>query len=303
MKSVVAGFVFLIAISCTAFAQNLPSGDYKVTVDVDLVVFNVTVTDSKGHLVTGLTKDDFRVVEGGQTQDLQFVRPEDTPATVGLVIDNSGSMRRKRAEVSEAALAFVEASNPQDEIFVVNFNERVFMGLPPSVPFTSDSEQLRAALATGGAEGKTALYDAIAVALKHLDQGTQQRKALVLLSDGGDNASGETEAGVLALAEKSNATIYTINLEDPEDKDQNPKILEQLSKLTNGETYRVKSTDQLPDVWRKIAGGIRSQYTLGYFSKNPKRDGAFRPVQITAISKDGKPFKVRARKGYMAARP
>jgi VWFA-related protein len=274
-----------------------------VTVDVDLVVFNVTVTDAKGHLVNGLTKNDFHVVESGQAQELQFVRPEDTPATVGLLIDNSGSMRRKRAEAGAAALAFVEASNPHDEMFVVNFNERVFMGLPASLPFTSDPGQLRAALTSNRAEGKTALYDAVAAALKHLDQGTQQRKALVLLSDGGDNASGETEAAVLALAEQSNATIYTINLDDPDDKDQNPKVLEQLSKLTNGEAYRVKNIDQLPDVWRKIAGGIRSQYTLGYFSKNPKHDGAFRSVQITATGKDGKLLKVRSRKGYIAPRP
>jgi VWFA-related protein len=176
------------------------------------------------------------------------------------------------------------------------------MGLPPSLPFTSDAAQLRAALTTSRAEGKTALYDAVAAALKHLDKGTQQRKALVLLSDGGDNASGETEAAVLALAEQSNATIYTINLDDPDDKDQNPRILEQLSKVTNGEAYRVKSVDQLPDAWRKIAGGIRSQYTLGYFSKNPKRDGTFRPVQITATGKDGKPLRVRSRKGYVAPR-
>jgi VWFA-related protein len=212
-------------------------------------------------------------------------------------------MRRKRSDVVEAAMAFVESSNPQDEIFVVNFNEKVFMGLADGLPFTSDANQLRTALNKTRAEGKTALYDAIATALKHLDSGTQQRKALVLLSDGGDNASAETENTVLAMAEQSSATIYAINLDDPDDKDQNPKLLERLAKLTNGDAYRVKSVDELPDVWRKIAGGIRNQYTIGYVSKNRNRDGTFRPVKIIAVGRDGKLFRVRARKGYIASGP
>src|SRR4029077_909672 len=130
------------------------------------------------------------VIESGQEQSIQFVRPEDIPATVDLVIDNSGSMQRKRSDVIGAALAFAEASNPQDEIFIVNFNERVFMGLPRGQAFTSDLSRLRASLENTRAEGKTALYDAVAAGLKHLERETHQRKALVVISDGGDNASG-----------------------------------------------------------------------------------------------------------------
>jgi Ca-activated chloride channel family protein len=267
---------------------------------VDLVIFNVTVTDSKGHPVKGLSKDDFRIVEAGQEQSIQFVRPEDIPATVGLVIDNSGSMRRKRTDVIDAALAFAESGNPQDEIFIVNFNERVSMGLPDGIPFTSDLNQLRAALQNTRAEGKTALYDAVAAALKHLEGGRHQRKALVVISDGGDNASGATESMVVALAEQSSATIYTIDIDDPDDKDQNPKVLQDLAKLTAGEAYRAKSLDELPGIWHKIAGGIRDQYTIGYISKNPTHDGAFRSVKVIATGNDGKPLRVRARKGYIA---
>jgi Ca-activated chloride channel family protein len=274
--------------------------DYKVSVDVDLVIFNVTVTDSKGRLVKGLAKEDFRVLEDTQPQEIQFVRPEDIPATVGLVIDNSGSMRRKRSDVVAAALAFAESSNPQDEIFIVNFNERVSMGLPDALPFTSDMVQLRAALANTRAEGKTAMYDAIATALKHLEMGTHQKKALVILSDGGDNASGQTENAVLTMAGQSNATIYTIDIDDPDDPDQNAKALQQMAKLTGGDAYRPRNLDELPDVWRKIAGGIRSQYTIGYVSKNRNRDGALRNVKVVVTGKDGKPFHVRARKGYIA---
>ena len=300
MKPVALPVVLSLALSASALCQT-PPRDYKVTVDVDLVVFNAMVTDSKGHLVKGLAKDNFRVVEAGREQEIQFVRPEDTPATVGLVIDNSGSMRRRKSEVADAASAFVESSNPQDEIFVVNFNEHIFMGLPPNVPFSNDVAQLRTAFANSRAEGKTALYDAIAAALKHVSEGRLQRKAIVVLSDGGDNASAQTEASIRTLAEQSNATIYTINLDDPDDKDQNPKVLQQLAKLTNGEAYQVKTAAELPDVWRKIAGGIRSQYTIGYVSKNGNHDGVFRPVQIFASGSDGKALRVRARKGYRAA--
>jgi Ca-activated chloride channel family protein len=303
MKVFVIAFVSFFGLVLFTSAQKSPDSstrDFRLSVDVDLVIFNVTVTDSKGHSVKGLSKDDFRIIEAGQEQNIQFVRPEDIPATVGLVIDNSGSMRRKRSEVVDAALAFAESSNPQDEIFIVNFNERVSMGLPGGLAFTSDLNQLRAALANTRAEGKTALYDAVAAALKHLEAGTHQRKALVVLSDGGDNASGQTENSVLALAEQSNATIYSIGIDDPDDKDQNPKVLQELAKLAGGEAYHPKTLDELPDVWRKIAGGIRNQYTIGYVSKNRTHDGAFRSVKVIATGKDGKPLHVRARKGYIA---
>jgi VWFA-related protein len=302
MKFFPVSLILAIVLGQLAFGQkDANPRDFKLSVDVDLVVFNVTVTDSKGRSVKGLSKDDFRIIEAGQEQSIQFVRPEDIPATVGLVIDNSGSMRRKRPDVIEAAMAFAESSNPEDEIFLVNFNERVFMGLPRGVPFTSDLAQLRTALGNTRAEGKTALYDAVSSALKHLEAGTHQRKALVVISDGGDNASAERESSVLSLAEQSNATIYTIDIDDPDDKDQNPKVLQDLAKLSGGEAYRPKSLEDLPDVWRKIARGIRNQYTIAYVSKNQTHDGRFRNVKVLATGKDGKPLRVRARKGYVAA--
>ena len=218
MRASAIGFVIILtSLTFGQKARESNARDFKLSVDVDLVVFNVTVTDSKGHAVKGLSKENFRIVEDGQEQTVQFVHPEDIPATVGLVIDNSGSMRRKRSDVIDAAMAFAESSNPQDEIFIVNFNERVSMGLPAGVPFTSDLNQLRAALANTRAEGKTALYDAVTGALKHLEEGSLQRKALVLISDGGDNASGATESSALAMAGQSNATIYTIDIDDPDD--------------------------------------------------------------------------------------
>jgi VWFA-related protein len=306
MKAICNGLIVFLALVLPAWSQKPPdshASDFKLSVDVDLVIFNVTVTDTKGRPVKGLSKDNFHIIESGQEQAIQFVRPEDTPATVGLVIDNSGSMRRKRQDVIDAALAFAESSNPQDEIFVVNFNERVFMGLPPAMPFTSDLAQLRTALGDTRAQGKTALYDAVTAGLKHLEMGTHQRKALVVLSDGGDNASGATESSVLALAGQSNATIYTIDIDDPDNKDQNPKALQDLARLTAGESYRAKSVDELPGIWLKIAGGIRDQYTIGYISRNRAHDGTFRNVKVTATGKDGKPLRVHARNGYIAPNP
>jgi VWFA-related protein len=303
MKVFFIGLVFSLVLAQTVSsqsAQDSSAKDFKLSVDVDLVIFNATVTDSKGRPVKGLSKNNFRIIEAGQEQPIQFVRPEDTPATVGLVIDNSGSMRRKRSDVIDAALAFAESSNPQDEIFIVNFNERVFMGLPVGMKFTSDLATLRTALANTRAEGKTALYDGVSAGLKHLQAGTHQRKALVVLSDGGDNASGASEKAVLSLAEESNATVYTIEIEDPDDKDQNPKVLEDLARLTAGEAYRAKSLDELPGIWLKIAGGIRDQYTIGYISKNRAHNGTFRNVKVIATGKDGKGLRVLARKGYVA---
>src|SRR5262245_10341010 len=162
---------------------------FTLSVDVDLVIFNVTVLGDDGRPVTGLTAANFRVYEDGREEKIKIFQPEDTPATVGLVIDNSGSMTNKRRDVVNAALAFINASHPDDEMFIVNFNRKAWLALPPGTNFTTNRPELRATLAETRAEGTTALYDALGLALDHLKEGTRQRKALVLLSDGGDNSS------------------------------------------------------------------------------------------------------------------
>src|SRR4051812_41723438 len=152
-------------------------------------MFNLTVTDNKGRHIAGLNPIDFHVYEEGRLQDVSLFRAEDVPASIGLIIDNSGSMSSKRADVTKAAVAFVAASNPADEMFLVNFNEKVYFGLPQSTPFTSDVTQIRSALAKTVPDGLTALYDALTVGIEHLKSGSRDRKALIVLSDGGDNAS------------------------------------------------------------------------------------------------------------------
>ena len=275
---------------------------FTLSVDVDLAVFNVTVLDKDGRPVTGLTEKDFHVYEDGREERIKIFQPEDTSSTVGLVIDNSGSMINKRKDVVDAASAFIGASHPQDDIFIVNFNRKVWLGLPASVRFTSDHAQLRAALKETTAEGTTSLYDALKLSLEHLNKGSKQRKALVLLSDGGDNASIAELDDVLRLAQQSSATIYCIGIYDPNQKDRNPSVLRKIAKVTGGEAYFPNSPATLQSVWPKIAGAIRSQYTIGYVSSNRAIEaGGYRRVKITAARR-GRSLDVRTRPGYVTGK-
>ena len=273
---------------------------FTLSVDVDLVVFNVTVLDNDGRPVTGLTEKDFHIYEDGREEKIRIFQPEDTPATVGLVIDNSGSMANKRNDVVNAAREFVNASHPEDEMFIVDFNRRPWLGLPASVPFTTDRSQLRAALSETRAEGTTALYDALNLALDRLKDGSRQRKALVLLSDGGDNASLAKLDDVLRTAQQSSATIYCIGIYDLYQKDRNPSVLKKIAKVTGGEAYFPTSLASLHSIWPRLAGAIRGQYTIGYVSSNASRDGGYRKVKITAAAKR-KLLDVRTRPGYVGA--
>ena len=212
--------LFLIVLPSLAWPQeSAPSqsrqGDeYTIRVNADSVVLHATVQNHKGILVSGLGKDDFQVYEDGVLQQIEYFSHEDIPVTVGLVVDNSGSMGPKRPEVIAAALAFARSSNPQDQMFVVNFNEHVSFGLPDNTPFTDQVAQLEVALSRIDADGETALYDAVAVALEHLKKGNRDKKVLIVVSDGGDNASKHNLGQVMAMAGQSDAIIYTIGIFD-----------------------------------------------------------------------------------------
>ena len=190
--------ILLIVLICFGLSQQnsqaAPSHQdgYTIRTSVDLVVLRATVRDGKGAPVAGLGKEDFQVFEDKVPQQIESFSHEDVPVTVGLVIDNSSSMGSKRSDVINAALAFARSSNPEDQVFVVNFNEHVLMGLPGNVPFTSNQQQLETALSKNKADGLTALYDAIAVALEQLKKGKWDKKVLIVISDGGDNASKHT---------------------------------------------------------------------------------------------------------------
>jgi Ca-activated chloride channel family protein len=280
--------------------EGRDGGRYTIAVDVDLVLFNVTVTDGKGRHISGLAASDFHVYEENHLQDITLFNAEDVPASVGFVIDNSGSMRNKRDVVAKAALSFANASNSEDEMFVVNFNENVYLGLLPSIQFTNDLKQIHSALLQTAPGGMTALYDALAMGIEHLKTGTRDRKALIVLSDGGDNASRRRLDDVIHIGQRSSATIYTIGIYDETDLDRNPRVLRKIAELSGGRAYFPDSLDDMEQVWRDIAGAIRSQYTIGYHSSNPNRDGMFRKVRITAGRNGGHGLRVTTRDGYFA---
>ncbi len=276
------------------------ANQFEIRSNVNLVVLHMTVRSREGTLVGGLDKDNFQIFENGVLQEVESFIHEDIPVTLGLVVDNSGSMKAKRPEVITAALAFARASNSQDEMFVVNFNDTVSFGLPQSTPFTDQPAQLEQALSNINASGRTALYDAISYALEHLKAGSHDKKALIVVSDGGDNASKHTLSELVVQAVKSDAIIYTIGLFDPDDPDRNPHALMELAKATGGEAFMPESTKDVVTICERIALEIRNQYAVSYVSSNRKQDGTYRSIKVkTNALRDGR-LVVRTRAGYYA---
>jgi VWFA-related protein len=288
-----------------ATTLNLPPppsdpNEFRVSSDVELVLLDVSVKDHDGGFVSGLKLSDFKVLENKVDQKLTTFQAQDVPVTVGLVVDNSGSVRSKKPEVVTAALTFVKNSNPQDEVFIVNFNDNVLMGLPDDLPFTSDAQMLRQALLSNPARGRTALYDALMTALDHLEKGRLDKKTLVLISDGGDNMSKATKEEMLRRAEESLVTIYTVGIYDLDDRDRNPGFLKELARITGGEAYLLPgNATKLVPTCEKIAKDIRNRYTVGYAPSNREYDGKPRHIRVLASAPDGKKYEVRTRSHYL----
>ncbi|HLY61514.1 MAG TPA: VWA domain-containing protein [Terriglobia bacterium] len=280
--------------------EPLPPNPYTINVNVGLTVLPVSVVDNKNHRVSGLTKDNFQVFEDGRRQDIALFEDKDAPVTIAFVVDNSMSMQPKHAAVLAAATAFAESSNPSDEIFVVNFNQAVHVELPAGVPFTRSPEELRSALSIVNATGRTALYDAIAAALDHLKMGTGGKKYVIVVSDGGDNASHLSKSDILAMAKSSNAAIYSVAILDENYSDQDPSILRKLSHVSGGEFYSPETVPGVIETLKLIARDIRQQYTLGYIPSNQAEGGKFHAVKVTAsLPGEGK-LTVHTRSGYLA---
>lgn len=280
------------------FPQQLEE-EHRISTRVDLVVLSVTVRDRNRSFVAGLAKDNFQVYEDRRPQEISLFLQEDLPVTVGIIMDSSASMGPKRSEMAAAATAFIEASNAEDEMFVVSFNENVSMGLPDTAPFTGEIQQLQAALNRFPARGRTALYDAIDTALEHLEKGRRDRKALIVFSDGGDNASRRTFQEVLKKASQSTATIYTIGLFDAQDEDRNPGILKRLATVTGGEAFLPNALPEVVAICRKIAHDLRNRYTVGYTPSHGNGEPGYRTIQVTAAAPDHKKLSVRTRTGYL----
>ena len=274
----------------------------RIRVDVNLVVLHTTVLDDRGRFAEGLKQENFRVLEDKVEQKLSVFKREDIPVSMGLVIDNSGSMRDKRPRVNQAAITLVEASNKQDEAFVVNFNDDFYLDLDKD--FTSSVPELKEALERIDSRGSTALYDAIIGSLDHVKKGHKDKKVLLVVTDGEDNTSHNTLEKTIREVQKTDTVIYTIGLLSEESK-KNAKrakrALEQISQASGGLSYFPENVEDVHSICEQVAHDIRNQYTLAYYPTNTKRDGTFRAVQVEVIPPRGRGKLIaRTRNGYYA---
>jgi VWFA-related protein len=286
-----------------------PGEEYRIRADVNLVVLHATVLDDRGRFVPDLKQEHFRVFEDKVEQKLALFKREDIAVTVGLVIDNSGSMRDKRERVNAAALAFVEASNPDDEAFVVNFNDDFYLDMDKD--FTNDINVLKEALERIDSRGSTAMYDAIVGSLDHLKKGSRDKRVLLVISDGEDNASrighGDRRRSLeltVLEAQKSDALIYAVGLLGKESGGSARRAREALTRLsvaTGGLAFFPEALHDVQSICTQIAHDIRNQYVLAYYPSNSKRDGSFRAINVEVIPPRGKgKLSVRTRTGYYA---
>jgi len=263
-----------------------------------LVDLHATVIDSQGHLMLNLPQTAFTVYENGIKQQLKVFRREDVPVSLGLVIDNSASMRDKRAKVASAALGLVAASNPEDEVFILNFNDQASL----EADFTNNIKTLEDALKKINSSGETAMRDALRMGIEHLKHGSsKEKKVLLVVTDGEDNMSVETLAHLIQTSQQEGVLIYAIGLlsdEEPREAERAKRALDALTLATGGQSWYPKDLSEVEGIAREVAHDIRSQYTLGYISSNQVQDGTFRRIRVV-VDAPGDPV-VRTRSGYYA---
>lgn len=303
----VAGLLFLpLAVGAQSPPQSPISSenaDAQTTFSVttELVELPVNVTDASGSFVAGLTAQNFRVYEDGKPQRITLFEREDLPVTVGLIVDHSRSMGPKLSAVAAAVSSFARSSNPEDEMFVVDFSDRVWPEFFGGQLFTNDVKALETALAAVTAQGQTALYDAVYEGLGRLRLGHREKKALIVVSDGGDNASRRKYGEVLTLARQSQAVIYAIGLVGESGQEENPKILERLCRDTGGLSFFPGAVEMVTEISVRIAQDLRQQYTVGYAPEKKTSTSAFRKVQVKVSAPGRGKMQVRTRPGYAAA--
>jgi VWFA-related protein len=266
---------------------------------VEEVVLHATVVDDKQHIVTSLGKDDFNVYEDGHPQTITSFRHEDIPVAMGIVVDNSGSMREKREKVNAAALNLVRASNPNDEVCVVNFNDEYYL----DQDFTSNINKLKQGLEKIEARGGTALYDAVVATAEHLKKDAKlEKKVIFVVTDGEDNESAETlEQAVRRLQGENGPTVYTIGILEKEEHPKHAKrALQIISDRTGGIAFFPQTLDEVDAISRTVAHDIRTQYTIGYKPTTPKDQGGYRQVKVDARSHSRGKLSVRTKSGYYA---
>lgn len=315
-----APFIFLLLsfnFPALTVAQSIVPGEVRqdtpgrviergqsVHVDVELALVNVTVTDPHNRMVTGLESDNFRIFENDVEQEIQYFSSEDVPISIGVIFDLSGSMANKVGKSKEAALQFFKTANPQDEFLLVSFNERAEL----TSNFTSSVEDLQSSLLSLSAKGRTALLDAIYLGLSEMRSARNAKRALLIISDGGDNHSRYRENDIKRLAREADTQLYAIGIFDafqyrsrtPEELN-GPSLLSEVTELTGGRVFDVQNVNELPDIATKIGAELRNQYILGYRPSNKSHDARWRKVKIKLRAPKGlPPLSVYAKTGYYA---
>ena len=329
-RSLVAARVFLLPIISLLFfgvvlwqwpvlavAQSSVSDDVKhdtpgqlikpgqsLHIDVDLALVNVTVTDPYDRLVTGLEPDNFRIFENSVEQEIQYFSSEDVPISIGVIFDLSGSMANKVDKAREAASQFFKTANPQDEFFLVSFNERAEL----MSGFTSSVEDLQSRILSAPARGRTALFDAIYLGLNQMRTARNGKRALLIMSDGGDNNSRYTEKDIKRLVREAGTQLYSVGIFDPfanrsrtPEELSGPSLLSEVTELTGGRAFSVENINELPDIAAKIGAELRNQYILGYRPSNKLHDARWRKIKVKLRAPKGlPPLSVYAKTGYYA---
>lgn len=318
VSAVVATAAVCVAAVLTAFGQGLPqpirthgfstkdtsAPSHTIRVDVDLVLVNVTVTDPFGRLVTGLEQEDFRVFENKAEQEVIHFSNEDVPISVGVIFDLSGSMANKVDKARLAAIRFLTTANPDDEFFLVGFNDRAKL----ASNFTSSVEELRTRLLFTTAKGRTALFDAIYLGLSQMRRARHAKRALLIISDGGDNHSRYSEADVWSFLKEADVQLYAIGIyESAESRYRTPEelwgpaLLTELAEITGGRAFTVENLNDLSDIAGKIGMELRNQYILAYKPSNHARDGKWRKIKVKLRPPRGlPPLTAYAKTGYYA---
>ncbi len=272
---------------------------YKV--EVDLVLVPVTITDPMNRLVTGLEKDNFIVEDNGQKQEIRHFSSEDAPISLGVIFDMSGSMKDKIEKSREAVVDFFKTANPQDEFFMVAFNDKPVL----LSDFTSSIEQIQGQLVYAEPRGRTALLDSIYLALAKMREAHNQKKALLIISDGGDNHSRYTESEIKSIVREADVQIYAIGIFSPNpgtiEEQTGPATLSAITDVTGGRTFTVDNPNELSDIATKIGIELRNQYVLGYRPSTPVKDGKWRKIKVKLHPPKGlPPLTVYAKSGYYA---
>jgi len=286
-------------------ANSQDSGSAVFSSETRLVPLNVTVMDKSGHRVTNLPQSAFTVLENGVPQQIKIFRREDVPVSLGLIIDNSGSMRDKRQGVEAAALALVKDSNPQDEVFVVNFNDEAYLDTcqgSSSNCFTNDVKVMQQALTRIDSRGGTAMRDAIRMSIDELKKGKRDKKVLLVVTDGNDNASLISIENLVRSAQQNDVLVYAIGLLSEEDRKEAKKAkraVDLLVESTGGQAFYPKDVSEVDKIAHEVAHDIRNQYTIAYTPVNEALDGTYRTIKVL-VKGPGNPV-ARTRSGYYAS--